>query len=131
LNVLTSPPATPTGAALAQDLHDARVEIGDRAALYVPAGNAAFWNLVIDCDGKSLYPVATAGLAQINGYVPRQADCPQEIALRGFGTPPDQRPEDTRESICLRAREKGFDRVVWLEGADRPGIAIDCAQADQ
>ncbi len=124
---LTRPAATPAGAALAQSLHEARATMGEKAALYVPAGNAAFWSLVIDCDGKSLYPMAMAGLVQINGYLPRQADCPQEIALRGFGTPPGERPEDTPESICRRAREKGFRQVLWLDGGDRPAGTIDCA----
>lgn len=129
--VLTRPAAAPTGGVLAQSLHETRAALGAKAALYVPAGNAEFWNLVIDCDGRSLYPVAMAGLAMIDGYVPRQSDCPQEIALRGFGMPPDLRPEETRESICRRAREKGFERVVWLESSDRPAEVVDCAQPTQ
>lgn len=130
-DVLTRPVASPTGAALAHSLHETRATLGDKAALYVPAGNAEFWNLVIDCDGRSLYPVAMAGLAMIDGYVPKQSDCPQEIALRGFGMPPDLRPEETPESICRRARERGFERVVWLDRSDRPAETIDCAQSAQ
>ncbi|HEX6119564.1 MAG TPA: hypothetical protein VFZ03_08935, partial [Dongiaceae bacterium] len=83
--VLTMPAAMPTGLALAEQLLDARRSLGDKTALYVPAGNTDYWDLVIDCDGKSVYPIAMAGLAMIDGYVPKQSDCPQEIALRGFG----------------------------------------------
>lgn len=124
--VLTMPAATPTGLALADYLHNAHRSLGDKTAIYVPAGNTDYWNLVIDCDGKSMFPMAIAGIALIDGYLPRQADCPQEIALRGFGVPPEVRPEQSRESICLRARKKGFERVVWLDrvGGDSP--AIEC-----
>jgi hypothetical protein len=127
--VLTMPAAMPTGLALAEHLRDARRSLGDKTALYVPAENTDYWNLVIDCDGKSVYPVAMAGLAMIDGYVPRQSDCPQEIALRGFGVPPDVRPEETRESICRRARAKGFERVLWLGTPETPGDVLDCRAA--
>jgi hypothetical protein len=127
--VLTMPAATPTGLKLAETLQDARRALGDKAALYVPAENAEYWNLVIDCDGRSLYPVAMAGFAMVDGYVPRQSECPQEIALRGFGIPPDVRPEETHESICRRARGKGFERVLWLGAPDAPGEVLDCAAA--
>jgi len=126
--VLTMPAATPTGLPLAQQLHQMSQAVQGTALLYVPASNTEFWNLVIDCDGKSLYPVAMAGFAMIDGYVPKQSDCPQEIALRGFGMPPDVRPEETRESICMRARERGFNRVQWFG----PELAmLDCAAAPQ
>lgn len=129
--VLTMPAATPTGAELADRLRGARQALGGKAALYVPATNTEFWNLVIDCDGKSLFPVATAGFALIDGYVPKQSECPQEIALRGFGTPPDVRPEETRETICGRAREKGFERVLWLATNGSPDDVIECGAAAQ
>ncbi len=127
-HLLTAPAATPTGEALAQGLRRLREAEGDRIALYVPAGNTAYWNLVVDCDGKSVFPVAVAGLAMIQGYVPRQADCPQEFALRGFGAAPPVRPEETPDSICLRARGKGFDKVAWLDTlAVEEAKVLDCA----
>lgn len=129
--VLTMPAATPTGEALARALQVLRADLGPRTALYIPAENTDYWNLVIDCDGRSLFPVAMAGMALIDGYVPRQSDCPQEIALRGFGIPPDQRPEGTPETVCARARERGFEQVLWLDGFDGPGKAIDCRQTAQ
>jgi hypothetical protein len=124
-HLLTAPEATPTGEALAQGLRDLRAAQGERIALYVPAGNTAYWNLVVDCDGKSVFPVAEAGLAMIQGYVPRQSDCPQD-----FEQPPDVRPEETPESICLRARGKGFDKVAWLDTlAVEEAKVLDCAAA--
>jgi hypothetical protein len=125
--VLTMPAATPTGLKLAETLQDARRSLGNKAALYVPTENTDYWNLVIDCDGRSLYPVAMAGFAMIDGYVPKQSDCPQEIALRGFGIPPDVRPEETHDSICQRARSKGFERVLWYHTPDEPGDVLDCS----
>jgi hypothetical protein len=83
---------------------------------------------VIDCDGKSLFPISEAGLAMIQGYVPKQSDCPQEIALRGFGMPTDVRPEETEQSICTRARDKGFDKVAWLDTLSaKDAKLLDCA----
>ncbi len=129
--VLTMPAAMPTGMPLARQLHQMNYALQGTALLYVPASNTEFWNLVIDCDGKSLFPVAMAGFAMIDGYVPKQSDCPQEIALRGFGMPPDLRPEETRESICMRAREKGFERVEWFGGPGGLDDSIICAAAPQ
>jgi hypothetical protein len=129
-HLLTAPAATPPGEPLAQGLTELRHVAGDKTALYVPAGNADYWNLVIDCDGKSLFPVAEAGLAMIQGYVPKQSDCPQEIALRGFGMPSDVRPEETEQSICTRARDKGFDKVAWLDTLSvKDARLLDCAAA--
>jgi hypothetical protein len=126
-HLLTAPAPVPPGAGLAQALTDLRATAGDKTALYVPASNSEYWNLVIDCDGKSLFPVAESGLALIQGYVPKQADCPQEIALRGFGIPMDIRPQETPQSICNRAREKGFDKVAWLATNSVRDIEIlDC-----
>jgi hypothetical protein len=121
--VLTMPAAMPTGMRLARQLHQAAYAAKGTTLLYVPSDNTEFWSLVIDCDGKSLYPVAIAGLAMINGYVPKQSDCPQEIALRGFGIPPDVRVEETRESVCVRARQKGASHVVWLGSSEE---ILDC-----
>lgn len=129
-HLLTAPAAMPPGAALAQGLTELRQMAGNRTALYVPASNTEYWNLVVDCDGKSLFPVAEAGLAMIQGYVPKQSDCPQEIALRGFGMPSDLRPEETEQSICTRGRDKGFDKVAWLDSLSvKDAKLLDCASA--
>jgi hypothetical protein len=127
--VLTMPAATPTGLAVAEHLREARARLGDKTALYVPADYTAYWSQVIDCDGRSLYSVAMAGFAMIDGYVPKQSECAQEIALRGFGVPPDMRPEETRDSICQRARSKGFDHVLWFSGPENADDVIDCPAA--
>jgi hypothetical protein len=129
-HLLTAPAAVPTAEVFAEDLRKLRRSEGPGLALYIPNSNKAYWELVVDCDGKSVFPVAEAGLAMIQGYVPRQADCPQEFALRGFATPPDVRPEETPDSICVRAREKGFSRVAWLETLQVTEVKLlDCAAA--
>jgi hypothetical protein len=40
--------------------------------------------MVPDCDGKSLWPMAVAGIPLIDGYVPVQSACPQEFSLTGY-----------------------------------------------
>jgi hypothetical protein len=127
-HLLTAPEALPPGDPLAQGLRELRQVAGDKTALYVPAGNTDYWNLVVDCDGKSLFPIAEGGLAMIQGYVPKQSDCPQEIALRGFGMPSDLRPDETEQTICTRARDKGFDKVAWLDTLSaKDAKLLDCA----
>lgn len=52
---------------------------------------------------KSLFPVAEAGLAMIQGYAPEPSDCPQETALHGFGLPVTcGRKRWSRASACGR-----------------------------
>lgn len=121
--VLTMPAAMPTGAALAAELQRLRAELGPRTALYIPPQNADYWNLVVDCDGKSLFPVAVAGFALVDGYVPNQAECPQEIALRGFGMPQDLPPGT---DLCERARQKGFEAIRWLNDMSGDGGLLAC-----
>lgn len=126
-HLLTAPPAVPPGEKLAIELRRLRAELGPRVALFIPATNTEYWNLVTDCDGKSLFPVAEAGFALIRGYVPPELNCPMEIALRGFGTPPVPSPD---EDLCAVAREKGFEAVRWLEDMNGDGALHACV-ADQ
>jgi hypothetical protein len=121
--VLTMPAATPPGEKLATELRRLRTELGSRVALFIPAENRDYWNLVVDCDGKSLFPVAEAGFALIRGYVPAEYNCPMEIALRGFGAP---RPALPNEDLCVAAREKGFEAVRWLNDMNGDGAIYAC-----
>jgi len=122
-HVLTAPAATPPGEKLATELQRLRMELGPRVALFIPAENRDYWNLVVDCDGKSLFPVAEAGFALIRGYVPAEYNCPMEIALRGFGTP---KPALPNEDLCDAAREKGFEAVQWLNDMNGDGTIYAC-----
>ncbi len=121
--VLAMPAAVPPGEKLAIELRRLRTELGPRVALFIPAENRDYWNLVLDCDGKSLFPVAEAGFALIRGYVPAEYNCPMEIALRGFGTP---KPVLPNEGLCDAAREKGFEAVRWLNDMSGDGTIYAC-----
>lgn len=128
-HLLTAPGATPPAADLVLGLRRLRAEHGAGLALYVPESNAEYWNLVADCDGKSVFPVAEAGLAMIQGYAPAAANCEMEIALRGFhADAAAPRAESTPKAICARAEQKAFTKVAWLETLDvKDAKILDCA----
>jgi hypothetical protein len=126
--LLWGPLATPPGKALSEEMSAARVAEGKSVAVYVPETNHDYWNLVIDCDGKSLYPIATAGLPMLDGFTPNRMNCPMEIALRGFGTVPPAPLPASVQPVCGRAKERGFSKVLWvddLHDSNRNRI-IDC-----
>ena len=95
-----------------QALH---AEFGASAAVFVPAENEAYWEMARDCDAKSLFPIAVAGLPQVLGYYPKQETCRQDAAWFGFPPPPAQPLlYQTEEAVCRRALETGFRTVIWV-----------------
>jgi hypothetical protein len=103
-------PPIPTGAGLAAALETAKS--GD-AAVYIPP-ESDYWNYVKDCDGRSLWPMAVAGVPLIDGTTPNQAECRQEFALLGYGTPPEVRTKLDDAALCARATAAGFPVVVEI-----------------
>jgi hypothetical protein len=77
-----------------------------------------FWNLVVDCDGRSVWTMAVAGVPMIDGYVPVQADCQQEFAITGYGTPPAVRKDFSDAEVCERAVAEGITDVLIVETVD-------------
>jgi hypothetical protein len=119
LALLGAPPPAPTGASLADALAGFRNQAGAAGAAYIPP-QSDYWALVRDCDGRSLWPMAAAGVPLIDGTVPVQADCKQEFALAGYGPAPATRQDLADDALCQRAKQEGFTQVLRIESvADR------------
>jgi hypothetical protein len=107
-------PPVPSGASMASALATAK---SAEAAAYIPP-ESDYWNFVKDCDGRSLWPMAVAGVPLIDGTVPNQAECRQEFALLGYGTPPEVRSRLDEAALCARAAAAGLPVVLQIESLD-------------
>jgi hypothetical protein len=128
--LLTGSPAQPDGAALAERLRALRSEFGTSAAVFVPAENEVYWEMARDCDAKSLFPIAVAGLPQVLGYYAKQETCRQDAAWFGFPPPPaEPAMRQTENAVCQRARETGFQTVIWIDSLAPEDVrVVPCAQ---
>ncbi|WP_119300360.1 hypothetical protein [Dongia deserti] len=123
--LLTGSPAQPDGAALAERLRALRAEFGTSAAVFVPAENEAYWEMARDCDAKSLFPIAVAGLPQVLGYYAKQETCRQDAAWFGFPPPPAEPAlHQTEEAVCRRALETGFQTVIWVDSLAAEDVRV-------
>jgi hypothetical protein len=120
---LAPPPEAPA-ANLVKAMHMFRAAVGNGASLYVPPEADAFWNLTADCDGKSLLPMAVAGIPMLNGYFPEQAECRQEFALSGYASVPDQVSKLDSAGICKRSRENGGAMVMTAPSLSTTGYTL-------
>jgi hypothetical protein len=107
-------PPVPTGRSLADALLAYRMKSGNAGAVYIPP-QSDYWGMIPDCDGRSLWPMAVAGVPMIDGYVPVQSQCRQEFALTGYGPPPAIRHDLSDADLCRRADLAGFSRVLRIE----------------
>ena len=128
--LLTGSPAQPDGAALAERLRALRTEFGTSAAVFVPAENEAYWEMARDCDAKSLFPIAVAGLPQVLGYYAKQETCRQDAAWFGFPPPPaEPAMRQTENAVCQRAYETGFQTVIWVDSLAPEDVrVVPCPQ---
>jgi len=114
LDLYTMKPASPSGASLLSALETAKS--ADAAAYFPP--EADYWSFIENCDARSLWPMAAAGVPLIDGYVPVQADCPQEFAAIGYGPPPAVRAKLDDTELCRRADAAGFPVVMEIESLE-------------
>jgi hypothetical protein len=128
-SLLTSSPAQPDGAALADRLRALHAELGTSAAVFVPAENEDYWAMARDCDAKSLFPIAVAALPQILGYYANQESCRQDAAWFGFPPPPAEPALHlTEEAVCRRALETAFQKVIWVDSLSPDNVrVVSCA----
>jgi hypothetical protein len=107
-------PPSPSGSSLAAALATAK---SADAAAYIPP-DSDYWSFVKDCDGRSLWPMAVAGVPLIDGTVPNQAECRQEFALIGYGSPPEVRTRLDETVLCGRAEAAGFPVVLEIDSLE-------------
>jgi hypothetical protein len=107
-------PPSPSGSSLAAALVTAK---SADAAVYIPP-ESDYWTFVKDCDGRSLWPMAVAGVPLIDGTVPNQAECRQEFALLGYGAAPEVRTKLDEAELCRRAEAAGFPVVMEIDSLE-------------
>lgn len=131
LGVFRLPAPPQLGQSLADALVAFKAESGNAGAAFIPP-QSDYWPLVSDCDGKVTYPMSVAGVPLIDGYLPVQAECPQQFSLRGYAAAPATRGDLTDQALCTRAREAGFSVVLRTESvSDRSrDRKIACATAE-
>jgi hypothetical protein len=115
LDLYAMKPASPSGASLLSALETAK---SADAAVYFPPDSDYWKNFIVNCDAKSLWPMAALGVPLIDGYVPVQAECPQEVAPIGYGPPPATRARLDDTELCRRADAAGFPVVMEIESLD-------------
>jgi hypothetical protein len=115
IDLYTMKPASPSGASLLSALETAK---SADAAVYFPPDSDYWKNFIVNCDAKSLWPMATVGVPLIDGYVPVQAECRQAFAPIGYGPPPAMRSKLDDTELCRRAEEAGFPVVMAIESLD-------------
>jgi hypothetical protein len=119
LGLYRLPPPEPVGSGLAAALIAEKSELGGSVAAYIPP-ESDYWSLVLDCGGRSTWPMAVAGVPLIDGYVPIQADCPEKFVLNGYRDVPAIRSVLSDQALCARAKGAGFTTVLVVTAlADR------------
>jgi hypothetical protein len=115
IELYTMKPASPSGASLLSALETAK---SADAAVYFPPDSDYWQRFAVNCDAKSLWPMAAVGVPLIDGYVPVQAECPQEFAPIGYGPPPAVRARLDDAALCRRAEEAGLPVVMEIESLE-------------
>ncbi len=117
------PPVPSPVASLVEQVITLRARHGRSLAVYVPIGNAEYWDVYEDCPSKALVVPALTGVPLLDGMPPMS--CRDALALYGSHVYEDYAPRRTdremdRESLCRSAREKGFSVVFKYASARDP-----------
>ena len=120
------PVAEPLGLKLADQLRgvDGAARTG---AIAFAAPDSAYWTLVGECDGRSLWPMAVAGVSMLGGQSAGKATCPDEGPLLGAGLPDvtfSATPTD--EELCALATQRRFRSILVIKGLDEAPAKVEC-----
>jgi hypothetical protein len=113
--IFTAGPAPAPATPVVDVLRQFRASAGDRGTVYVAPTSGGYWSLSVDCDGKSLFAMAAAGVPMLNGYYPDQTGCGQEFSLLGYpGLPADLGKPLDDAAICTHAAAVHSTSVLIL-----------------
>jgi hypothetical protein len=120
------PVAEPLGLKLADQLRgvDGAARTG---VIAFAAPDSAYWTLVGECDGRSLWPMAVAGVSMLAGQSAGTATCPDEGPLLGAGLPDvtfSVAPTD--EELCALAVDRRFRSILVIKGLDEAPAKVEC-----
>ena len=124
--LMRMPVAEPLGLKLAEQLRgvDGAARTG---AIAFAAPDSAYWTLVGECDGRSLWPMAVAGVSMLGGQSAGKATCPDEGPLLGAGLPDiSLSAAPTDEELCALATQRRFRSILVIKGLDEAPAKIEC-----
>ena len=124
--LMQSPVAEPLGRKLADQLRsvDGAARTG---AIAFAAPDSAYWTLVGECDGRSLWPMAVAGVSMLGGQSAGKATCPDEGPLLGAGLPDVTfSATPTNDELCALAAERRFRSILVINGLDEAPAKVEC-----
>jgi hypothetical protein len=126
--IFTASPAPAPATPVVDALRRFRASAGDAGTVYVAPATAAYWSLTEDCDGKSLFAMAAAGVPMLNGYYPDQKGCGQEFSLLGYpGLPADLGKPLDDAGICAHAAAVHSTTVLILSDVTPTTRTLSCA----
>jgi hypothetical protein len=128
LALMRMPVAEPVGRKLAEHLRgfDGTAKTG---VIAFAAPDSDFWTLVGECDGRSLWPMAVAGISMLAGQSAGKAGCP-EGPLFGTGLPDVAFPAaPTDDELCTLAAQRRFRTILVIKGLDAAPAKVECEVA--
>jgi hypothetical protein len=126
LALMQMPVAEPLGLKLAGHLRSAD-GAARTGAIAFAAPESAYWTLVGECDGKSLWPMAVAGVSMLGGQSADKASCPDEGPLLGAGLPDvalSAAPTD--DELCALAAQRRFRSILVIKTLDEAPTRVEC-----
>jgi hypothetical protein len=121
--IFALPPAQAPATPVIDALRRFRATSGNAGSVYVAPSTAGYWALTEDCDGKSLFAMAVAGVPMLNGYHTEQSGCAQEFALLGYaGLPADLGMPLDDAGICTHAAAIHSTTVLVIEDVVEPKV---------
>ncbi len=84
-------------------------------------------DLVGECDGRSLWPMAVAGVSMLGGQSAGKATCPDEGPLLGAGLPDVTfSAAPTEAELCALAVQRRFRSILVIKGLDEAPAKVEC-----
>jgi hypothetical protein len=115
------------GAQARQTLLALGITDAQRAAVFVPPDNVAFWTIAIECRQDPLFVPAILGTPMLKGLNPPELKCPKE-PYYGFADYKDANSEPmSDQQLCARAGLWAIDTVFILQ-APTIGRKIRCGE---
>jgi hypothetical protein len=106
-----------------------------KTLVFIPQSYGHFWRVWTEPERCSYIPLivpATSSLALLDGMPPVDCDLTRQYGMTTYQrrTKPQLPSDMTPATLCAKAKEKGFTRVIMLDGSDSSGVAahpIECS----
>jgi hypothetical protein len=109
-------------------------ELKRRTLVFIPQSYSHFWQTWSNERGRcSFIPMivpATSGLAMLDGLPPIDCDLTDQYGMTRYSrrTTPQKPGDTTPESLCAKAKTRGFSRVVIIAGSGGNDVDVGLAE---